>query len=339
MPQLKTFISDTFRPEINGAMLDKQHQTHFVINNQPPQHIKMHALCFGPKKDRVLVNLEHAILNQDKILILYYEDIHTRWSYVKTHQAFYFIYQKNKQETLIIHPECLYIRGCYIQSNTAAWRTLGNFYQFVDIWPGKVFCAPKSQCSNESKPYQLNHPLRAAAKNKPMISIGTSYIIKGSALYQKKITHNKSYIVKSLSGIRSIVVDQTEFMQWEKNNIQNLPVLFQEKAEGQDVRVHVIANKTFSKLSLSKHATDYRYDEGFFKLINMKNIPRDIKQFACSMSAIENNPLMGIDFIKTKSQYVVLEANPSPGWSAYHECNGIQLSAFIKTLLNALKSS
>ena len=45
---------------------------------------------------------------------------------------------------------------------------------------------------------------------------------------------------------------------------------------------------------------------------------------------------MGIDFIKSENGYVVLEANPSPGWSAYHECNGIEIDAFMKDLLEEL---
>ncbi len=336
MPDLKTFITDAFRPEINGAMLDKAHRSYFVVNNKCLQHREINAICFGPKKDRVLVNLEHAILNQDNILVFYYEDIHKRWHYVQTHQASYFIYQKNKDETLIIHPKCLYIRGCMIKPNTKMWRILGNFYSFTNNWPGRILCAPKSQCANESKPYQLNQTLFKAAQNNPAVSIGKSYIIKGLKLYQQQIA-GKSCIVKSLSGIRSIVVDQQTFSTWNKNSTQHLPILFQEKIEGQDLRVHIIQNQTFSKLSRSKEGIDYRYDKAFFKLKSIQSLPHNLHQFACSVSTLEQNQLLGIDFIQQKSKYVVLEANPSPGWSAYHECNGIHIISFIKALLKALK--
>ncbi|MDF1645803.1 MAG: ATP-grasp domain-containing protein [Legionellaceae bacterium] len=336
MSQLKTFISDRFRPDIHGAMLDKHHQVRFILNNQGNQHINIHAICFGPKQDRVLVNLEHAILQRDKILIFYYEDIHKRWNYVKTDSTSYFIYQKSTSETLIIHPKCLYIRGCYIKPHTNMWKTLGYFYSFTNSWQNKILCAPQRQCSNESKPYQLHHSLKKAAQNSPSISIGKSYIIKGLKQYQKTIAQ-KSCIVKSLSGIRSIVVDQKQYQHWNPSNIEHLPVLFQEKINGQDLRVHVIHNHTFSKLSLSKDSIDYRYDKNFFKLKNIKTLPHALKKFACSVSKTEENLLIGIDFIKAQSHYVVLEANPSPGWSAYHECNGIQVTPFIRKLLKALK--
>jgi hypothetical protein len=240
MPSLKSFIRAAFRPEINGALLDKTHQTRFFIKNSAPHTaIHIHAICFGPKKDKVLVNLEHAITPQDKLLIFYYEDLHKRWSYIQKPHTSYFVYQKNVSETLIIHPKCLYIRGCYIKAHTAMWHTLGLFYSFLNTWQGKILCAPKSQCTNESKLYQLNQCLKKAAQHTSLISIGKSYVIKGPGLYAQKIA-SKSCIVKSLSGIRSIVVDKAAYQHWDPHSIHHLPVLFQEKVEGPDLRVHVI---------------------------------------------------------------------------------------------------
>lgn len=339
MSALNTFINHQFRPDIHGAMLDKRHHTRFLINWQAATHSEqpVHAICFGPKQDKVLVNLEHAIFNKDNILFFYYEDIHKRWSYIQTPEKSYFIYQKNRYESLIVYPKTLYIRGCYTTPHTRMWRILGNFYHFVNQWPGKVLCAPKNQCANESKPFQLNHSLRKAAQHLNNISIGKTYIIKGQSLYERKIAH-KNYIVKSLSGVRSIVVDEAIFSHWNKTAIQHLPVMFQAKVSGQDLRVHYLENKTFSKCSLTKENVDYRYDKHFFELKTLKKTPQNIKIFANLVAKFEHNTFIGIDFIKTKQHYVVLEANPSPGWSAYHECDGIHHSAFMKKLLQVLKS-
>ncbi len=337
MPQLNTFIQPAFRPEVNGAKLDKTHRTWFFIKNRAPQKtIFVNAICFGPKKDRVLVNLEHATHEAHQILIFYYEDLLKRWHYVKTPTSSYFIYQKNETETLKVHTKCLYVRGCYTKAHSHMWYALGAFYCFLNTWQAKILCAPKSQCTNESKLYQLNHCLKKAAQGTPLISIGKSYVIKGQGRYEKKIT-KQSCIVKSLSGIRSIVVDETTHQHWDKNQLAHLPVLFQEKVKGQDLRVHVIENKTFSKLSLSKKHVDYRYDKHFFKLKTILNLPPALQAFAAKVSSLEANPLIGLDFIQTPSHYVVLEANPSPGWSAYHECNGIEIPPFIKALIEALR--
>jgi len=45
---------------------------------------------------------------------------------------------------------------------------------------------------------------------------------------------------------------------------------------------------------------------------------------------------MGIDLIQSGNLYVVLEANPSPGWSAYPESNGIENDSFMDDLLEEL---
>ena len=63
-------------------------------------------------------------------------------------------------------------------------------------------------------------------------------MIKGLQ-YFNCLEQNKSYIVKSLSGVRSIVVDDKDFSLWDFSNLEHLPVLFQEKVEGYDLRVHV----------------------------------------------------------------------------------------------------
>ena len=337
MSDLNSFIPHAFRPDITGATLDEKHQTHFFLQQKPTQQQKLHAICFGPKKDNVLINLEHAITSEDNILVLYYEDIHKRWTYVKTHQTQYFLYQKNAHDTLILHPECLYIRGCTITAHTPAWQTIGLFYAFTNTWPHRILCAPHSQCANESKLYQLNHSLRTAAKKTPAISIGKSYVIKGPGLYQQKI-ENKPCIVKSLSGIRSIVVNQEAFMHWDRTQIHHLPVLFQSTVQGQDLRVHLIQNQPFAQLSLAKDSIDYRYDKHFFTLKTLHNLPKALVKFTQTVSHIENNQLIGLDFIQTDTHYVVLEANPSPGWSAYHECHGIEIPPFIQALIQTLKS-
>lgn len=338
MPSLNTFIQQDFRPEITGSMLDDAHQTCFPLKSTPTKRtVYLHAICFGPKQDKVLVNLEHAIFQEDKLLILYYEDLHKRWHYVQNHQESYFIYQKNQTETLILKPHCLYIRGCYVEPNSSMWRVLGEFLSFTDNWPGKILCAPRKQCNNESKLYQLHTTLRAAAKQVPSISIGKSYVVKGHDIYHEKIAH-KNYIVKSLSSVRSIVVDETKHHAWNTKNLDHLPTLFQEKQEGPDVRLHIVHNKSFGKLAAAKEDIDYRYDKNFFNLEDIKPVPHALHAFACDVSTLEENTLMGIDFIKTTSGYVVLEANPSPGWSAYHESDGIETNPFIKALIEHLKT-
>jgi len=338
MPCLKTFISNEYRPDIRGGTLDKNHKPRtLLLKKEKINSVKeVSSICFGPKQDNVLLNLEHAICTQDNIFIFFYEDIHVRWSYFATNKKHYFVYKKNDKEECIIKPRKLYIRSCYLDPSDKYWRILGDFFNFVDMWDGYVLCSPNKQMNNESKPFQLNNSLMRSSRGLKQISIGHSHLIKGKNKH-KLLNNKKSYIVKSISGIRSIVVDSQTYDSWDKNKINNIPVLFQEKVDGDDLRVHVINNKTFSKLAISKSNVDYRYDKSFFNLITIPDLDNNLKIFCTRACAEEDNLLLGIDFIKNGDSYVVLEANPSPGWSAYHDCNGITIDPFIQELLKVLR--
>lgn len=340
MHELETFISQKFRPDVLGGKLDKEHKTIFHITNENKEsdsYLKINAICFGPRKDNVLINLEHVINKEDNILIFYYEDIHLRWSYVHNNIENYFLFKKNDIEQYKIKPKCLYIRGCYIDPEDQYWLLLGDFFNFVELWDGIVLCPPKKQMPNESKLYQINNSLRNASQKLSSISLGVSYVIKGTKQLSV-LRQDESHIVKSLSGVRSIVVDENDYKQWCTDNVNNIPVLFQKKVVGNDVRVHVINEVIFAKRSNLKENIDYRYDANFFKLSDVENVDEELINFCLSVAEQEDNRLLGIDFIQTSSGYVALEANPSPGWSAYHPFNGIDDEPFITELLRVLKS-
>ncbi len=340
MGQLGTFIRKKFRPEVSGGKLDSGHKTLFYLEHdvdvvEPTLSVK--AICFGPKSDNVLINLEHAIRREDQVYIFYYEDIHVKWSYVNDNDGSYFLYKKNHEEQYKIKSANLYIRGVSIEPNDSYWPILGDFFNFVGLWAGFVLCSPEKQMTNESKLFQLNNSLRTAAQTRSQISLGKSYVVKGRRSYNL-LNHDKSFIVKSLSGVRSIVVDECDYKAWDLNDISNVPVLFQEKVVGNDVRAHVVDTHIFAKKSNAKLKIDYRYDQNFFKLTDLKNISPVLKNFCLAVAKEEDNELLGIDFIQTESGYVVLEANPSPGWSAYHPYNGIDEEPLIMDLLRVLKN-
>lgn len=339
MHQLETFITPKYRPDVLGGRLDKEHKPIFNITNEHLSEpvITINAICFGPRKDNVLINLEHVVTREDDILIFYYEDIHLRWSYVHSNNESYFIYKKNENEQYKIKSKSLYIRGCYIDPADNFWFLIGNFFNFVELWDGKVLCSPKKQMANESKLFQLNNSLRRTSLKTSSISLGLSYVIKGEKQLNL-LDQNKSHIVKSLSGVRSIVVDEKDYKTWCISSIDNIPVLFQEKVDGNDLRAHVINKNIFAKRSNSKENIDYRYDSNFFKLSDIEILDEELQKFCVGVAYEEDNNLLGIDLIQTETGYVALEANPSPGWSAYHPFNGIDDEPFITELLRVLKS-
>ncbi len=264
--------------------------------------------------------------------------MHIRWTYIYNADESFFIYKKNDKEQIIIKAKCLYIRGCYVNFKDSFWHKLGDFFNFVDLYDMKVLCGPKKQLNNESKLFQLNNSLIKSVKKSQNVSIGKSYVVKGLTAYEKVQNKKTPLIVKSLSGIRSIVVDQNSYKAWDIAKINNMPVLFQEKINGHDLRVHILQNKLFAKQSFSKANVDYRYDKGFFNLLDV-DLDENLSSLCLNISKEEDNELLGIDFIKTNSGYVVLEANPSPGWSAYHPYDGIKMNPFISNLLTVFNNA
>lgn len=345
MSQHQAFITSQYRPEIIGAKLDKTHVTRFYYDpidkhdrNNSNKLLEINALCFGPKKDIVILELEHAVTEKDKVLIVYYEDMHKRWSYIISNNQAVFIYRKNAAEQYYIKPKNLYIRGCSIEPESEYWSVMGNFLNFVELWPGNIICANRQQSQNESKLFQLSNSLTQARSKKHNLSIGHSYVIKGNRIANKFFTDNSSYIVKSLSAVRSQVVDSEVYDNWDVNNLNNLPTLFQQKISGQDLRVHIVDNNCYAKLSLQKATVDYRYGDDFFNLIDYEDLPGEVISFCQQVSRLECNNLMGIDFLKADNSYVVLEANPCPGWASYYSDRGKVPSEFVNQIIELLKA-
>lgn len=108
-----SFITSQFRPDVRGSLIDSDYQTPLKLNltsspeipvaclnteqarDDEPQEVResylkflgyktiqVNSICFGPRKDNVLINLEHFIEESDQILVFYYEDIFIRWSYI-----------------------------------------------------------------------------------------------------------------------------------------------------------------------------------------------------------------------------------------------------------------
>lgn len=333
----ESFISHPFRPDVRGSTIDSDYETplKLALNKAPIQSLHVNAICFGPRKDNVLVSLEHLVSEQDRILFFYYEDLFIRWSYICDSGDIYFIYQKDESNAYWVRAKTIYMRGCMVTPESKHWSILGEFYNLMSLWKGNMLCNPGSQMSNESKLFQLNNSLLSASKLQKKIKIGTSYVVKGTSQFER-LNPKKSYVVKSLSGVRSIVVDASEYRCWNVNAIDNLPVLFQEKVEGSDVRFHILDNHLYGKLSEHKESIDYRYDSHFFELKTINDCDKNLSSFCQTVATLEKNNLMGIDFIKSKNTYYVLEANPCPGWSAYHPYNGIDTDAFLKHILHFL---
>ena len=337
-----TFISHKNRPVQHGATLDRHHVTSLpfdvndaIFKDDTSSNIK--ALCFGPKNDRVLQLIERHLNSNPAVRILYLEDLFKSWSFVCRNGDIHFILSDRTQGNLRIKPTILYCRSALYDDTFPNWKALSAFTHVLNLWQGDILCRPMQHTRNCSKLLQLNATIiPAIKKSNARITIPRSYIVKGEQAFEK--IASKHLIVKSLSNLRSDVVDEKEFTQWSRKPLNDLPTLFQEVIAGHDIRVHKLHRVYASKKIMKKTRINYRYDTKS-DLIQDYITPEPMKCFCDLVSDIEDNPLLGIDFLEvSENEWVCLEANPGPGWSAYHwdDPNDGRsfLSAFLRVLHN-----
>jgi hypothetical protein len=98
--------------------------------------------------------------------------------------------------------------------------------------------------------------------------------------------------------------------------LENCPVLFQERIDGPDVRVHAVGNRCFAEI-IESPEPDYRRARG--NRYRSIDLPVGIESGCVSLTRACAKPLLGIDFKirKATSEWFFLEANPQPGYDYY----------------------
>jgi len=126
------------------------------------------------------------------------------------------------------------------------------------------------------------------------------------------------------------------FAKWNLKNLQNLPTFFQEKIQGQDIRVHVFDDHLWTLQVTAKDCIDYRYASKGKINYRSTDLPKEIKKFCKSIAEVECNRFIGVDLIKDGGSYYCLESNPGPGWSTYHH---FSKKNFAKKIFKQLKET
>ncbi|MGC6403740.1 MAG: ATP-grasp domain-containing protein [Candidatus Comchoanobacterales bacterium] len=185
-----------------------------------------------------------------------------------------------------------------IQPNASTSKLMDDWVFCLDEWPSLVINRPKDTLSNIAKAYQLE-----------LIELGPLKLIPYEVVAQDYHKVNKSWIYKSMSGIRSIVTSVEQDQEWV-----NEPILFQKRVQGINIRVHVIGEEIFS-CEIHSQVVDYRYDQK--RSMNVITLPQNISD-ACIRITQELGLLFsGIDLILSDGSYFILEVNPQPGFSFF----------------------
>lgn len=334
--ELRTFIPEEYRPRVRGARIAEEEDTSRKGASFLPVETgkeRRAVICLGPKGDFVLRAFERRIDDLRDFRILHYEDLGQGWTY--TFEAEKLVFHAGG-ETLL--PISVYVRGAIIEPGHKLWNLFYTLNEVLNLWDGFVLCRPRNQAANESKLYQALNSLEAARMRlvADEVRVPNSYFIKGNAEDLHKLTRMEpDLIVKSASGIRSQVVSREVFQDWDPECLKNVPVLFQQRIAGSDVRVHVLEGEPWALQVEQKSDVDYRYAKNCSEMTEIP-LAEDVREFCRAVSRIEGNALMGVDFIRHEDAFYCLEANPGPGWAWYHEPERCAKS-LIESLIGVLR--
>jgi glutathione synthase/RimK-type ligase-like ATP-grasp enzyme len=203
------------------------------------------------------------------------------------------------------------------------------FMQWTDVTDVRLFNAPSATLSNMSKPYQAQIIANAGFYTPSTCITNT----KEEALAFKK--EKKDIIFKSISSTRSIVKELNDTKSSNLKKLQYLPTQFQQKLNGQNIRVHVVGDVLFATI-IKSNKVDYRYakSEGGETVLEEIFLPKAIEKKCFNLAKQLELPFCGIDlFLTDDKQYYCFEVNPSPGYSYYELNTGQKIAtALVKFL-------
>lgn len=207
------------------------------------------------------------------------------------------------------------------------------FHELLTEWMEVASCRVMNRASdmgsNMSKPYQAQIIKRCGFKTPVTLISNEPDTVRD---FQRK---HKRVIYKSISSVRSIVVELDAVKLMNIDKLKHLPTQFQAYVPGNDIRVHVVGDVLFATEVLSE-AVDYRYANRDGLDVNMKHVqlPLEVEAACYRLSKDLSLPLCGIDLRLTpENDYFCFEVNPSPGYSYYQGNTGQDISGGIARYL------
>ena len=190
---------------------------------------------------------------------------------------------------------------------------MGVMQDLLTFYPGVVINRPSRLSLNSSKPLQMT---AIASSRSPVIKTIPTLLTN---LWTEiiKIPADKT-IVKSISGMRSEVVDLTDQRLQHKGDSLDCPVQLQPKLQGINIRAHVCGEDVYA-VRIHGDAVDYRYGEE----MSMKRVdlPKAIASWCVESAKREGLEFAGIDLLyqEMNDYYWCFEINPMPGYSYFEQ--------------------
>lgn len=330
----KSFIPSAYRPSVPGSRLENLSLNVDKMKFSCEQVFLSRIFVIAARNDIVPYHFFKEIELEENINHLYYDELGVTWDF-----SFFDSILKLHFKNCVVIPIAIYHRHPGVNKEHPYYHKHLALFEVLDIWQGNLIGQKRDHYHNSSKAYQGITSISCAAKSigNQKVKYPRSFFLKGDFGLVKSRSGN-SLVVKSCSNIRSKVVSNEVFNQWDLENVKHLPTLFQEKIEGSDIRVHVCDNTVWALRVENKDCIDYRYaSKGTIKYQQIQ-LPKNIKAFCLAISQYEDNRLVGVDLMKLNNTYFCLESNPGPGWSTFNHSSKIEFAKLVLSKLSRRKT-
>ncbi|MGH1143104.1 ATP-grasp domain-containing protein [Bacillus pseudomycoides] len=209
----------------------------------------------------------------------------------------------------------IYYRSGQIEDSKGS-EIMGVMHDLLTFYPGVVINRPSRLLLNYSKPLQMTGILNS--RSTVIKAIPT--LLTNLLTELIKAPANET-IVKSISDMRSEVVDLTDQRLQHNGDSLDCPVQLQPKLQGINIRVHICGEAVYA-VRIDADAVDYRYG----KELSMKwaELPQEIESWCVQLAKREGLEFAGIDLLyqEKNDYYWCFEINPMPGYAYFEQYAG-----------------
>jgi glutathione synthase/RimK-type ligase-like ATP-grasp enzyme len=208
----------------------------------------------------------------------------------------------------------------------------GLLIRWLEIAPGRIINRPSAMASNSSKPYQAQLIQGYGFKVPETLITNDPQAVR---FFRER--HGR-IVYKSISGVRSIVMELEDYDLERLEQIRACPTQFQQYVEGCDVRVHTIGKQVFATQACST-TVDYRYAsrQGGNTEMEAIELPDQWAQRCVNLAHGLGLAFAGIDLkITPDNQIFCFEVNPCPVFSYYEANTGQPIARAVAQFLSGV---
>lgn len=134
-------------------------------------------------------------------------------------------------------------------------------------------------------------------------------------------------------GGRAAALNPADLTDDRLSLLGNSPVQFQERFDGDDIRVFVVDGEVVAAARIVSDELDYRSADHDVERLDPGKLDRDIVTAAVTSADCLGLSFTGVDVIDEGDRFCVLEANPSPMFATFDELAGTNVTGALADLL------